>query len=480
MGKKVSVASATVTPYDYAGACATSLPAGNWMAFQQRYPGEDMYADIVMVPILPDGTPDGDPVQVTAFYSAGVGVYADGIDLSPDGTELVFQDYHRHAPNDTSNVYVLTHLPEILAAPKRPGTPISTLAPSAITDTNLVAIRSTETPRGLVAAAPALTVDKTRVVFSEDWNSAFTRDAFYETLPSSDFDVMVSNTDGSGDDRRLASAGNQMLLTMVPGGSCMLYVRSVGTSTGLFACPLVTITTLPGISLDRDLLVLTAQTLSDTSGTHMEIPGGTTITFPEGADQELSITTPVLRLQEAQLPPDIAQVPILREFGPSGAAFSNPVSVTVTYNDEQVADLDEANLGVFLYNDAQGRFGTEPIGVTTRDSVNNTITFAISHLSTYGIGAGFSPTLDSDGDWIRDVIEPAGDADGDGLVNRLDVDSDNDGINDGIERIFGSDPYDPLAPDNMPAAEWPAVAGLILAAFLAMNKRWGRTKETSH
>ncbi len=65
---------------------------------------------------------------------------------------------------------------------------------------------------------------------------------------------------------------------------------------------------------------------------------------------------------------------------------------------------------------------------------------------------GTDPTLtDSDGDGLGDGDEAAewgdswdGDADNDGLVNILDIDSDNDGYNDGLEFTHGFDPADPL------------------------------------
>lgn len=51
-------------------------------------------------------------------------------------------------------------------------------------------------------------------------------------------------------------------------------------------------------------------------------------------------------------------------------------------------------------------------------------------------------SLDSDGDGIADVDEPAGDIDGDGLENRLDPDADGDGIRDGAELAKNRDPWD--------------------------------------
>jgi Bacterial TSP3 repeat len=64
---------------------------------------------------------------------------------------------------------------------------------------------------------------------------------------------------------------------------------------------------------------------------------------------------------------------------------------------------------------------------------------------------GTTPTqADSDGDGLSDGTEVAmwgtawkTDADGDGVINLLDPDADNDGVPDGVERSQGSDPADP-------------------------------------
>ena len=59
---------------------------------------------------------------------------------------------------------------------------------------------------------------------------------------------------------------------------------------------------------------------------------------------------------------------------------------------------------------------------------------------------------DTDGDGIADVIEGTGDADGDGVSNRLDVDSDNDGLTDAFEAGYDgdSDSLDAFDPGTNP------------------------------
>ncbi len=60
--------------------------------------------------------------------------------------------------------------------------------------------------------------------------------------------------------------------------------------------------------------------------------------------------------------------------------------------------------------------------------------------------------VDLDGDGIQDVDESAGDTDGDGVPNPLDVDSDNDGVSDREEANFDNNPdYNPYDPVNNPS-----------------------------
>ena len=86
-----------------------------------------------------------------------------------------------------------------------------------------------------------------------------------------------------------------------------------------------------------------------------------------------------------------------------------------------------------LTNSQEATLGTNPnLADTDGDGINDGAEF----------GSG-GTALDSDGDGIPNAIESgSADADGDGLVNSLDTDSDNDRIPDSVERGTGATPRD--------------------------------------
>jgi len=76
---------------------------------------------------------------------------------------------------------------------------------------------------------------------------------------------------------------------------------------------------------------------------------------------------------------------------------------------------------------------------------------------------------DADGDTIPDAEEGTGDVDGDGIPNYLDTDSDDDGISDRFEKIFGSDYYSVSDVPALPlAAQWTLVAGVFAGVWGCM------------
>ncbi len=438
----------TVHGYSLDDTSSTRLPTANWFV---AHSDEEMVA----LPVLANGDedPTREPVIVTDLVPVGIEV--DWPAVAPDGSAVTFPDYHGgpEAVADHGDVYVLNNLPAIIGAPKRPGTDISTLAPTTLYDPNVVAIRTEETSN--FAHVPHFSEDMSLVFFTEDWNNVFRDDDFFATLAVADFDVMLSNADGSGADIQFTESGNQMICNVTPGGTRLLYLKDVSGIMHLYITTLEVATGVEGDTVgdpaNNDIETTTDQEASDASGTVVEVPSGTTIDFPPAQPQEIQITTPIDPATEPELPDGVDSIPVVREFGPEGTTFDQPITVTITYTDAQVEGLDEANLRVYRYNDVSGKYDIEVTTIVDRDLENNTISFTVDGFSKYGLAA----VIDTDGDGFTDDIDLDDDNDGivdgwdtypqdtdnDGTPNADDWDDDKDGIPD------GDDTY-PLDTDN--------------------------------
>ncbi len=159
---------------------------------------------------------------------------------------------------------------------------------------------------------------------------------------------------------------------------------------------------------DNTVVAIVDQEVSDGSGTVVEVPEDTTITFPPEAPQEIQIETPISPASEPEIPAGVEGIPVIREFGPDGTAFDPPIVITITYTDAEIGDADESMLRVFLYNEVSGIYDIEvadpglplpepppsPPYITARDIENNEISFVVDHFSTYGIAT------------VTDVVPP--------------------------------------------------------------------------
>jgi hypothetical protein len=453
-----------------------------------------------------DEDPARDPVIVTNVSGAGVNASWPGV--APDGSAVAFADWHGSSvPGvaDLADVYVLKNLTSIVAAPKLPGTDISTIASTSLEDPNIVAIRADEIEN--FAHTPYFSQDKSVVLYSEDWENVFRDADFFNTLLSADFDVMISNADGSGEDLQLAEDGNQGGVTPTPGGTRLLYLRDVAGVIHLYITTLEVATDVVGHTegdpADNDITTTADQAASDASGTAIEIPAGTTIDFPVGQPQQIQISTPIDPATEPELPAGVDAIPVIRTFGPDGTTFDPPVTVTIAYTNAEIAGMDETNLRVFRYNTVTSKYDIEIATVVDRDLDNNTISFTIDRFSKYGIGAATDTDgdgiddsvdpdddgdgipddedtfpLDTDNDGVNNVDDPDDDADGipdgddlfpldtdnDGRNNAEDPDDDNDGVSDALETIFGGDPLDPSDTPALPLKITAILAALFIIA----------------
>lgn len=495
--------------YSYNDTSSTLLPENNWVIGLSRLGG--LPKDIVALPVLADGSEDPlrSPVVLTDF--TGDGMSADWPAVSPDGTLVAFADYHGvgslGVSGDLGDVYILKDVDEIIAAPKRPGTNISTLAPTSRNDVRLVSIRSLESDN--FAHTPVFSQDKSIVLFSEDWNNLFTDSAYLQSMQIADFDVMIANADGFEADQRLQQAGNQMMPVPTRGGTRILYLRDIGGVSHVMATTLEVSRAVGGTQLgNNDVLVTEQQTAADGSGTSVLLAEGTTVNFPNGEPQAIQIETPVNIVNPDQLPDAVDAIPVVRDFGPDGTTFNPALAVTVSYTDAEVQGLDEAHLKIFKFNTVTSKFDIEITDIISRDTDKNTITFALTSFSTYGLGGetdtdqdgtiddsdpdddndgvldvNDSYPLDTDNDGIDNALDPDDDSDGtpdlddafpydtdnDSLNNAVDLDDDGDGVADLQEAESGTDPLDvnsfPLPLDTVKTL---GVLGAVFAVLMGL------------
>ncbi|MBI5092821.1 MAG: hypothetical protein HZB26_10315 [Candidatus Hydrogenedentes bacterium] len=399
---RIPIATGTLVDFSIQGyqlndASMTRLPSGNWAATLNS----GGTGDVVLLPILPSGDEDVSRSLVIVTNIEGAGIGPDWPHISGDGTQLTFADYDGFASGtpDHGDVWVVKNLQAIINAPKLPGTDISSLAPTTTSDPNMVAIRTTESAN--FAHTPFFSQDGSLVFYCEDFNNVFENNNFFATVAVADFDVMISKSDGSGSDIRLTASGNQFAPIPFPGGTRLLYLRDVAPGRlNMFVTTLEMSGPISGtvVGADQagtgtndginDIVTTTEQTVSDASGTVLTLPAGTVVDFPTGAAQEITVITPIGPATQAQLPPGVNGIPVVRQFGPDGARFWPPIVVTIAYTDQEIAGMDEAHLRVFCYNSSTGVFDIEipESDIVSRDLANNRISFRVTHFSTFGLG----------------------------------------------------------------------------------------------
>ena len=128
------------------------------------------------------------------------------------------------------------------------------------------------------------------------------------------------------------------------------------------------------------------------------------------------------------------------------------------------------------YTDIPGFRGglvNEYVQVVVSESGWSAAAHAFESNGTYlGVVDSFGTLTDQDEDGLLDTDEGTGDPDGDGLPNYLDTDSDDDGVDDGLEHRFGYDPYDEASTPQLPIAAWPLLLiAPLLGVFCLRNRR---------
>ena len=121
----------------------------------------------------------------------------------------------------------------------------------------------------------------------------------------------------------------------------------------------------------------------------INIPAGISGTTSDGQPLT-SITVTKLSELPAPLPAGENIISTPYEFGPSGAQFSSPISMTFTYDPTKLASgVPETSLVIAYYSVSEGQWVT--LGGVV-DTVNHTITVQVNHFTAFAVITGVTTT----------------------------------------------------------------------------------------
>lgn len=331
--------------------------------------------------------------------------------MSPDLDSIVFTIEDFSGNPEVSNVYLLSGVADIIAG-NQP-------EPVLLSDPRITEVRASSTPN--YVSASAFSADGSLVFMSEDYLNAMDSTDLLGSLANADFDINIAAPDGSGFARFAEPGGQGGVLPFASGGR-IHYINEawhVVVSTLAAQSDITAETTalpeggttaviggnnvgLPFTLTDSAVQATTDVTVSDASGTTIELPTDQVINFPDGtATPEISIFTPIDPVTYNELPDPATQIPVIRTFGPAGTQFYPPISITISYSNAEVQGIfDETQMIPYLYNTTTQEFEAldEPfLSTVVVDPDANTLTFETDHFSTYGIG--FSATVAPQRPW---------------------------------------------------------------------------------
>lgn len=70
------------------------------------------------------------------------------------------------------------------------------------------------------------------------------------------------------------------------------------------------------------------------------------------------------------------------EFGTDGLVFNKPVTVTMSYRDADLTNVDESTIRIAFYDEATGRWEDQSCSL---DRANKLVTASLRHFSAYGL-----------------------------------------------------------------------------------------------
>ena len=243
--------------------------------------------------------------------------------------------------------------------------------------------RSLDDPRIRLAAPTenmqftgGFSFDESLVFLHEDVNHAF--NAMYPTrIFECDFDIFYTSAlpGEPGKVIQLHQPGNQMFLTQSPEGNRISYC-DIGWRTQELR--IVSFDVEAEMDMDLGGLII------DNSGTSLIVPPGTL-----EENFKVRISTPFSIGEEAELTEGESTFFAMRLIDAQGLEnpeFSEPMTLTIRYTDEEVAGLDEGMIEIYYYDESDPDHPVwVPLGGTV-DPINNEITVEIRHFSKFSVG----------------------------------------------------------------------------------------------
>jgi len=167
-------------------------------------------------------------------------------------------------------------------------------------------------------------------------------------------------------------------------------VTTSSTTTTTTAPPTTTTTTTTTVAITTTLPTTTTTTVpvvTTETGTFVSADGKASVMIPSGslgytasgAAVTAITVTPVNN--PPSVPDDIKGLGLYYEFGPTGATFSSPVSITLKYDPSAVpAGIDQSKLYIAYWDAGNNHWVSVPSVV---DTVNHTITASVTHFTLY-------------------------------------------------------------------------------------------------
>lgn len=143
----------------------------------------------------------------------------------------------------------------------------------------------------------------------------------------------------------------------------------------------------------------TADSSIGPEGGTVQIAGNISLTIPAGALADTVDFSIDANPSPAPFAGSLGPASTCYTIEPPGTNFSSPATVTITYNPATVADAGEHTVG--LYTDEGGGWS---LLTTVRDTVNNTVTGPVSHLSDFAAAGDTTQTLQGDGIFAELVV----------------------------------------------------------------------------